>query len=202
MFDFITNLIDSMGAFGVGLVMFLENVFPPIPSELVMPLAGFNAAQGRQSLVLAFLLGTVGAVAGAWLWYEVGRKIGRERLDRFIDRYGVWLTLSTEEVDRAVEWFHRHDKGATFFGRMIPGVRTLISVPAGLTGMEMWRFLLYTTAGSAIWNAALLTAGYLLESQYDRVEAYLNPVTNVILGAFVIAYVYRVVRQLRRKRQD
>jgi membrane protein DedA with SNARE-associated domain len=200
MFDFITNLIDSMGAFGVGLVMFLENVFPPIPSELVMPLAGFNAAQGRQSLLAVFVMGTVGAVLGALLWYEVGRRIGRARLDRFIESYGVWLTLSTQDVDRAVDWFDRHDKAATFFGRMIPGVRTMISVPAGLARMELWRFMLYTTAGSALWNAALLTAGYLLQSQYERVQTWLNPVTNLILGAVLAAYVYRVVRHLMRKR--
>lgn len=200
MFDFITNLINTMGALGVGIVMFLENVFPPIPSELVMPLAGFSAAQGELSLVAIFIMGTLGSVLGAWLWYEIGRRLGRDRLQRFIGRYGIWLTLSQEDVTRSIEWFHRHDKGATFFGRMIPGVRTLISVPAGLTEMEIWRFLLYTTAGSAIWNVALIAAGYVLESQYERVQAWLNPVTNVILGAIVVAYIYRVVRQLMRRR--
>lgn len=202
MFDFITNLIDTMGALGVGLVMFLENVFPPIPSELVMPLAGFNAAQGRVSLVAVFLVGTLGSVLGAWLWYEVGRKLGRDRLQRFIGRYGVWLTLSQDDVARAIAWFERHDKAATFFGRMIPGVRTLISVPAGLAGMGLTRFLIYTTAGSALWNMALIAAGYLLESQYDRVETYLNPVTNIILAVIAIGYIYRVVRQLAARRAD
>lgn len=201
MFDFITSLIDTMGAFGVGIVMFLENVFPPIPSELVMPLAGFNAAQGRASLFAVFVLGTIGTVLGAWLWYEVGRRLGRDRLRRFIGKYGIWLTLSHDDIESAFDWFNRHDKGATFFGRMIPGVRTMISVPAGIAEMSLPRFLVYTTAGSALWNMALIAAGYLLESQYDRVVDYLNPVTNLILGVIAVAYVYRVVRQLLQRRR-
>lgn len=200
MFDFITNLIDTMGAFGVGIVMFLENVFPPIPSELIMPLAGFNAAEGRLSLTAVFLWGTVGSVLGAYLWYEVGRKIGRERLQRFIGRYGVWLTLSQDDIRGAMAWFERHDKGATFFGRMIPGVRTLISVPAGIAGMGLVRFLVYTTAGSALWNVALIGSGYLLQANYDHVVDYLNPVTNLIIAAIVVTYVYRVIRQIRQRR--
>ncbi|MEH6654626.1 DedA family protein [Loktanella salsilacus] len=201
MFDFITNLIDTMGAFGVGIVMFLENVFPPIPSELVMPLAGFNAAQGSVSLLAVFVWGTIGTVLGAWLWYEVGRRLGRPRLQRFIGKYGIWLTLSQEDVQNAIEWFDRHDKGATFFGRMIPGVRTMISVPAGLAEMSLPRFMLYTTAGSALWNLALIAAGYLLQSQYDRVVDYLNPVTNLILAAIAVTYLYRVARQLMQRRK-
>lgn len=200
MFDFIVNLIDTMGTFGVGVVMFLENVFPPIPSELVMPLAGFNAAEGKLSLIAVFLWGTAGSVLGAWLWYEVGRRLGLDRLQRFIDSYGVWLTLGRDDVRRAVDWFDRHDKAATFFGRMIPGVRTLISVPAGLAGMGMTQFLIYTTAGSALWNVALIAAGYLLQANYEHVVDYLNPVTNIIIGGIAIAYIYRVVRQLWRHR--
>ncbi|WP_386683205.1 DedA family protein [Loktanella sp. R86503] len=200
MFDFITNLIDTMGAFGVGVVMFLENVFPPIPSELVMPLAGFNAAQGSVSLLAVFVWGTVGTVLGAWLWYEAGRRVGLERLQQFIGKYGIWLTLSQDDVQNAIDWFDRHDKAATFFGRMIPGVRTMISVPAGLAHMSMTRFMIYTTAGSALWNMALIAAGYLLQSQYDRVVDYLNPITNLILAAIAITYLYRVARQIIDRR--
>ena len=196
MFDFISNLIATTGAFGVGVVMFLENVFPPIPSELVMPLAGFNAAKGEMSLVAIFLWGTLGSVLGAWLWYEVGRRLGLSRLQRFIDAYGVWLTLDRDDVDRAVAWFDRHDKAATFFGRMIPGVRTMISVPAGLAGMGLARFLIYTTAGSALWNVGLIASGYLLQANYDHVVDYLSPITNLIIGGIVLAYLWRVVRQL------
>ena len=200
MFDFIINLIDKMGAFGVGLVMFLENVFPPIPSEIVMPLAGFNAAEGKLSLVAIFLWGTAGSVLGACLWYEVGRRLGLRRLQRFIDRHGIWLTLSQDDVRGAIDWFNRHDKAATFFGRMIPGVRTMISVPAGLANMGLLRFVVYTTAGSALWNVALIASGYLLQANYERVVDYLNPLTNLVLGAIVVAYLYRVIRQLWQRR--
>ncbi|MBS1303120.1 DedA family protein [Loktanella sp. SALINAS62] len=196
MFDFITRLIDAAGAFGVGLVMLLENVFPPIPSELVMPLAGFQAAQGRMSLIAVFILGTIGAVLGAYLWYLVGQMLGQRRIEDFIDRHGVWLTLEVEDIRRAVAWFDRHDKAAVFFGRMVPGVRTLISVPAGLSGMGLTRFFIYTTLGSALWNAALIAAGYLLSANYDRVAAFLNPVTNILLLGILGFYVWRVTRRL------
>ena len=202
MFDILTQLIDRFGAFGVGLVMLLENVFPPIPSELVMPLAGFQAAQGKMSLVAIFLAGTIGAVLGAWLWFVVGRKLGRKRLDRFIERYGFWLTLSPEDIDRAIGWFDRHDRAAVFLGRMVPGVRTLISVPAGINGMKLAPFLIYTTLGSAIWNTGLIAAGYLLAANYTRVAAVLNPVTNVLLGGLVLWYLVRLAKELRDRRRQ
>ncbi|RYH02308.1 DedA family protein [Salipiger sp. IMCC34102] len=202
MFDLITQLIDRFGAFGVGLVMLLENVFPPIPSELVMPLAGFQAARGEMSLIAIFVMGTIGAVLGAYLWYLVGRTLGRRRLEAFIDRHGVWLTLTRDDITNAIEWFDRHDKAAVFFGRFVPGVRTLISVPAGLSGMGQGVFFLYTALGSAIWNAALIGAGYILSANYELVAAFLNPVTNILLAALVGWYLFRVARQLLRGRRD
>jgi len=200
MFTFITEIIDQFGAFGVGLVMFLENVFPPIPSEVVMPLAGFQAAQGKVSLIAVFISGTIGAVAGAWLWYVLGLKIGRDRIRGFIDDHGAWLTLSPHDMDLAMDWFERHESMAVLFGRMVPGVRTLISVPAGLARMSLGRFLIYSTIGSMLWNAVLLAAGYLLQANYDAVGAYLDPVTNVLLAGLLAIYLYRVVRQFLRRR--
>ncbi|PYE85090.1 DedA family protein [Pseudoroseicyclus aestuarii] len=193
MFDFIANWIAAGGALGVGALMFLENVFPPIPSELVMPLAGYNAASGTQSAVLAFVAGVVGSVLGAWIWYEIGRRFGRERLLRLIDRHGRWLTLSRADVERTLAWFDRHGRLAVFFGRMVPTIRTLISVPAGLQGMSLPAFFVYTTAGSTIWVGALFAAGYLLEAQYERVQAWLNPVTTLLVVLIVGAYLYRLV---------
>ena len=201
MFDLIAGLIDRFGAFGVGLVMLLENVFPPIPSELVMPLAGFQAAQGKMSLIAIFIAGTIGAVLGAYLWYVIGRKLGQRRLEEFIDRHGVWFTLDREDIRKAIDWFDRHDKAAVFFGRFVPGVRTLISVPAGMNGMGRGAFFAYTALGSAIWNAALIAAGYILSANYARVADYLNPVTNVLLAGLVGWYLFRVARQLIRRRK-
>ncbi len=199
MFDFITSWITAGGAFAVAALMFLENVFPPIPSELVMPLAGYSAATGEMNPVLTLLAGVIGSVAGAWIWYEVGRRLGRERLLDWIDRHGRWLTLGRDDVESALGWFERHGAAAVFFGRMIPTVRTLISVPAGLQGMGLMKFLAYTTGGSLLWVGALFGAGYVLESQYNRVEAWLNPVTNLILAAVVLTYLYRLIRGRGRR---
>ncbi|GAD54032.1 MAG: membrane protein DedA with SNARE-associated domain [Limimaricola cinnabarinus] len=202
MFDFITSWIAAGGAFAVAALMFLENVFPPIPSELVMPLAGYNAATGEAHPALTLIAGLIGSVAGAWIWYEVGRRLGRERLMDWVDRHGRWLTLSREDVEKALGWFERHGAAAIFFGRMIPTVRTLISVPAGIQGMGMVKFLAYTTAGSLIWVGALFGAGYLLEAQYERVQGWLNPVTNGILGVIVLLYLWRVFRGKGRRKES
>ncbi len=199
MFDFITSWIAAGGAFAVAALMFLENIFPPIPSELVMPLAGYNAAKGDVSPWFTLVAGLVGSVAGAWVWYELGRRLGRERLLEWIDRHGRWLTLDRDGMERALGWFERHGAAAVFLGRMIPTVRTLISVPAGLQGMGLGKFLAYTTGGSLIWVGGLYGAGYLLESQYERVESWLNPVTNVVIAGIVLIYLYRVVRGRGRR---
>ncbi len=198
MFDIITNWLSAMGSFGVGLLMLLENVFPPIPSELVMPFAGYLAARGELSLVAIVLTGTIGSVLGAALWYWLGLWMKEKRLRRFIDAYGKWLTLSNEDLDRALDWFRRHGAGAVFFGRMVPGVRTLISVPAGLTRMPLLPFLAYTTLGSLLWTSALALAGYLLQDQFDRVGTWLNPVTNILLLGFLGIYLWRVVQGFLR----
>ncbi len=199
MFDFITSWIAAGGAFAVAALMFLENIFPPIPSELVMPLAGYNAAKGEVSPWFTLVAGLVGSVAGAWVWYELGRRLGRERLLEWIDRHGRWLTLDRDGMERALGWFERHGAAAVFLGRMIPTVRTLISVPAGLQGMGLGKFVAYTTGGSLIWVGGLYGAGYLLESQYERVESWLNPVTNVVIAGIVLIYLYRVVRGRGRR---
>ena len=195
MFDLVTGIIETMGALGVGLVMFLENVFPPIPSELVMPLAGFLVAQGRLGLVAVLALGTLGAVAGACLWYWLGRQLGEARVLALCDRYGRWLTVERGEMQRALDWFRRHDSRAVFLGRMVPGVRTLISVPAGVARMPLGRFLLYTTLGSVLWNVLLIGAGYILAANYTRVAAILDPVTNALLIGLLALYLWRVLRR-------
>jgi membrane protein DedA with SNARE-associated domain len=194
MFDVITNWLVTMGSLGVGLLMLLENVFPPIPSELVMPFGGYLAARGDLGLLSVILMGTIGSVVGAMLWYWLGLWMNEKRLRRFIDAYGKWLTLSNEDLDRALDWFRRHGAGAVFFGRMVPGVRTLISVPAGLTRMPLLPFLACTALGSLLWTTALALAGYLMQDQFDRVASWMNPVTNALLLGFLGLYLWRVAR--------
>ena len=193
MFDWITGLVQQTGYLGVALLMFLENVFPPIPSELIMPLAGFNAASGKMSIGLVILAGTIGSVAGAYLWYVIGRSLGMKRLCRLADRHGRWLTMSRADVDQARDWFDRHGGVAVFIGRLVPAIRTLISVPAGIARMPLWAFFAYTVAGTLLWTTFLAGAGYLLQSQYERVEGWLNPLSNVIVAAIVLYYLYRVI---------
>ena len=192
MFDWIVSTIDSWGYVGVFLLMLLEHVFPPIPSELIMPLAGYLSATGGMSLTLTLLVGTAGSVTGTALWYFAARAIGETRLKHFARRYGRVLTLSPSDIDTAHGWFIRYGSYAVFFGRMIPAIRTLISVPAGFARMPFGSFLVLTTLGSAIWTALLTLAGYVLESQYHRVEGYIDPLSKLVLVVLVVVYLYRI----------
>jgi len=192
MFDWITGFVVRSGYVGVLLLMLAENVVPPIPSELIMPLAGFTAARVQLSLALVILAGTVGSLLGAVLWYYVGKRLGLERLKHLAARHGRWVTLSPDVVDRADGWFRRHGAKAVFFGRLIPTVRTLISVPAGIACMPLPAFLAWSVLGTSLWTALLAGAGYLLQSQYERVSDYLNPVSTVVVVLIIGWYLYRV----------
>ncbi len=193
MFEWITSLIDRAGYAGIAFVMFLEGVFPPIPSWLVMPLAGFEASSGRLSPVLVVLAGTTGSTLSALIWYLVGKGLGTERVKGFAARHGHWLTLSPDQIDRVDGWFHRHGAPAVIIGRLIPISRHLISVPAGVFGMDWRKFLLFTAIGDGMWNGLLMSAGYLLRAEYARVQDYLGPIASVVLGLVVLAYVVRVI---------
>jgi membrane protein DedA with SNARE-associated domain len=192
LFDWITGLVQQTGYLGVAFLMFLENVFPPIPSELIMPLAGFNAANGQMSIWLVILAGTVGSLAGAYMWYVIGRRLGMKRLCRLADRHGRWLTMSRADADRAHDWFERHGGTAVLVGRLVPAIRTLISVPAGIARMPLPSFFAYSILGTAAWTALLAGAGYLLQSQYERVQDWLNPISNIVVVLIVGFYIYRV----------
>lgn len=194
MFDFITSWLAAMGSIGVGALMFLENVFPPIPSELIMPFAGYLAASGDLSFGAVVLAGTFGSVAGAYLWYWIGSLATEPRMRRFVVRHGRWLTISEDDLDRSIVWFQKHGEAAVFLGRMVPGVRTLISVPAGIVRMPMRPFLVYTCLGSLIWTTLLAVSGYVLKDQFAKVEVLINPVTNIILMALVGLYIWRLAR--------
>ena len=194
MFDWITSVIARLGYLGVATLTFLENLFPPIPSELVIPLAGFVAAQGDLRLDLVIVMGSVGSLAGALVWYAVGKRVGEQRLRKLVARHGRWLTLSPEDVDRAQQWFRRHGAVAVFVGRLVPGVRTFVSLPAGFSSMPLGRFMLYSALGTAIWTAALAYAGVVLQANFTLVGDYINAATNVL---FAVAGVMLVRRYFR-----
>jgi membrane protein DedA with SNARE-associated domain len=197
----ITEIMTTLGYLGIGLLMFLENLFPPIPSELIMPLAGFTVAQGEMQLIPAILAGVSGTVLGALPWYYIGKLISETRLADWIDRYGGWLGLSAKDIHRAKAWFDRHGSQAVFFGRLVPGVRTLISLPAGIDAMPLQPFLLYSTAGTLIWTTFLTLAGYFLGENYSLVEQYLGPIAKFVLLALGLGFVVWLgLRHLKRQR--
>ncbi len=192
------DLIDRLGGPGAGLVIALENVFPPLPSEVLLPLAGFAAAEGRMSLAAALLWTTAGSVAGAAVLYRLGAAFGRDRVAAVLTRLPL---VRREDVDRAESWFARHGAKAVFLGRMVPLVRSLVSLPAGVERMAFGRFLAYTAAGSFLWNAALVGAGYASGSQWHRVERYVGMSERVLVLAVAAGVAWFLVQRVRQVRR-
>lgn len=196
------DLMEALGAPGAGLAIALENLFPPLPSEIVLPLAGFTASRGTFGLLEVLVWTTLGSVVGALALYGLGAWLGRARLHRIVDRMPL---MQVEDVDRAEAWFDRHGSKAVFFGRMIPLFRSLISIPAGIKRMPLLRFTLLTTAGSAIWNTIFVLAGYLLGESWHLVEQYADVLQKIVIvgcvAAAVLFIVFRVRKILRARRQ-
>jgi len=193
-----TDVMDALGEVGVGVLVFAENVFPPIPSEVVLPLAGYLASRGRMHLTLVVVAATVGSVLGALLLYEAGARTGRARLRRFID----WMPLlEGEDLDKAESWFARHGQASVLFGRCIPVVRSLISVPAGFAEMPRWRFVVLTTIGSGVWNAVFVLAGYAL-GQNSEIERYSGWLNTAVYAAIAVLLALALRRALRRRRAE
>ena len=192
--NWITGILQQLGYLGLAFLMFLENVFPPIPSELIMPLAGFMVAKGELTFLGVVIAGTIGSVAGALPLYFFGRKLGKQRVIAWADAHGRWLTISGRHIERVTSWLDGHGTWAIFFGRLVPGVRSLISVPAGIARMDFATFLVLTTLGSALWSALLAGAGYLLGSNFEAVEKFIGPVSNAILIGIAALYLWRVAR--------
>lgn len=195
-YDWILATMRLIGAPGVGVATALETVFPPIPSEVVLPLAGFTASQGHYGVVSAVVWATAGSLVGALVLYYAGVSWGVERLCRLAERMPL---VGSEDVERSVEWFDRHGRTAVFFGRFVPGVRSLVSIPAGIHRMPILPFAAYTTAGSLLWNAALIGAGYELGSRWHVVERYVGDVSNAVYLVLATALVVFVARRLLRR---
>ena len=200
MAEWVTGIVEAAGYWGILLLMVLENVFPPIPSELIMPLGGFASARGELSFSGVVAAGTAGSVLGALPFYYLGRFADEARLKRWADRYGGWLTIGGDDIDRASAWFDQKGGTAVFLCRLVPGVRSLISIPAGMGRMPMLPFLLYTTLGTGLRAAALAWAGRLLGDNYDRVGVYIGPASYVVFGLLALALVAWIVLRKRRIR--
>ena len=191
--DFVLTLVAKGGYWGVALLMALENVFPPIPSELIMGLAGIESGKGNMNLWMVLLAGTVGSVAGNYVWYWVGRKVGLERLDHFVDRWGRWLTLDRAEVEKFNRLFHRHGASTIFFARMVPTIRTLVSLPAGIFRMSRRKFLLWTFAGAGVWNLVFAGIGFQLGARVKEIDAWTGPISTGVIVIIVVVYLLRVI---------
>jgi len=200
MIEWVTGVVAAGGWPGVLVLMFLENLFPPIPSEVIMPLAGFAAARGQMSLVLAVLAGIAGTLLGNAFWYELSRGVGSRRIRPLFARYGRWFAVDDKDFDKAEQVLRKYGPVALFFGRLLPGVRTVISIPAGLAHIPRHVFYLWTALGSAVWISFLAGAGYLLKDHYDKVEGWLEPLSYVVIAAIIGTYAWHIWSTRLRKR--
>lgn len=196
--DAIVSLMDTIGPAGAGIAIALENLFPPLPSEVILPMAGLAAARGGFTLAEALVWTTLGSIVGALALYGLGAWLGVARLRRIAATVPL---LRPEDVDRTVAWFQRHGGKAVFFGRMIPVFRSLISIPAGVSRMPLWRFGLLTAAGSAVWNGVFVVAGFVLGEQWHVVEAYADVLQYVVIAAVAVGVVWFVVARVRATRR-
>ncbi len=185
--------------------MFLENVIPPIPSELIMPLGGFYVFQGDLNFFLVVLSGLTGTLLGAFPWYGIGRLVNEERLEVWIKKYGRWMGISAQELSKSRSWFNRYGNALVFWGRLIPGIRTLISVPAGIELMPILPFTIWTTAGSLIWIIFLTIAGIILGESYNQIEVWIEPFSKAIKFLIVFSllsgFCWTAIKFWRKKRK-
>jgi membrane protein DedA with SNARE-associated domain len=192
--DWTVSLMEVIGPIGAGAAIALENLFPPLPSEVVLPMAGLTASRGAFTLVEALVWTTIGSVVGAYVLYGLGWWLGADRLRRIADRMPL---LKADDIDRTVAWFHRHGAAAVFFGRMIPLFRSLISIPAGVARMRWWSFGLLTAAGSLVWNSIFVMAGFLLGENWHVIEAYADVFQYLVIAVVAAAVIWFAVSRIR-----
>lgn len=198
MTDWVFRLIDQTGYIGVFFLMLAETVFPPIPSEVIMPVAGLRAAAGPMTLAGVIVSGTAGAMLGNFFWYLLARVIGLDRFHPFIDKHGRWLTMDWGDVEKAERLFGRFGGAVVGVGRVLPTVRSIVSVPAGLLHMRLRSFLIWSTVGTALWSSGLAVAGYVLGRRFENIERIVGPLSTAIIAAIVLGYLYRQLTWRKR----
>ena len=190
--DWIVRLIEQSGYLGIAFLMFLETVFPPIPSEVIMPVAGMTASRSGLNLAGVIASGTAGAMLGNIVWYLAARALGHDRLQPFVRRYGKWITINWRDVERAHRWFDRHGFMFVMTGRIIPTIRSLVSVPAGLLDMRFRNFVIASTIGTAIWTTFLTMVGVKLKEQFSTIDQIIGPISTGVLALLLLVYVVRL----------
>jgi membrane protein DedA with SNARE-associated domain len=198
MFEWIANLISWGGYLGLFFLTFIENVFPPIPSELIMPFGGYLAKEGKMSFWIAVAVGSLGATLGSLPLYYAGKVMGEQRLVVLADRYGHWLTVSGAEVVKAKDWFDRHRGMAVFGCRVLPGIRGFIALPAGMAHMPVPQFLVFTFAGCFVWTLILATAGFYLGESFASIDKFLGPISDICVGGLIVFGVWRLWKRKKR----
>lgn len=193
--EWVITVMERLGEVGVALLIAIENLFPPLPSEAVLPLAGFTASQGELNLMLAIVSATAGSLAGALVLYGVGRALGRERIRAIVERLPL---MRVDDVDNTEAWFIKHETKAVFFGRMIPIFRSLISIPAGIERMKLSVFVVLTVLGSLIWNTAFISAGYALGENWETAQEYASLLQKLVLAGLAIGAVYFIIKRTRK----
>lgn len=197
MLDFAVNLIDQIGLLGAGLLIAIEVVILPIPSELILLLTGFNVSLGRFSFIGAIAITTLGSIAGAMLLYSLGFFFTDERLEEIVRKYGKYVGISMKDFTKTITWFERHGTQLVFFGRLIPVIRSLVSIPAGLTSMNLGKFLFFTALGSGIWNSTWITTGYFLGDNWAMAEQYAAILDYVVYSAIAVIGLLFMVKVVR-----
>lgn len=193
MLDWATNIINSSGYLGIAFAMFFENIFPPIPSELIMIFAGASAESGGLNIVLVVIAGAIGSTVGLLPWYYAGKWYGQERLKQFADDYGRFLTFSGSDVEKADRWFDRHGRTTVLIGRFLPGIRTFVAIPAAIMKMNFWTFLIFAFLGSLVWDGGFALIGYYLGENSEAWKQYIDIGTYITIGIIVVWYIYRVL---------
>ena len=193
MSDWVVRLIEESSYLGVAFLMFLETLFPPIPSEVIMPVAGVAAAKGRMSFAMTVASGTVGAMLGNVVWSLAARALGHDRLRPVIRRHGKWLTVDWKDVERAHRWFDLHGIALVFIGRLVPTIRSIVSIPAGLLDMRFRNFMIASTIGTALWTAILAGAGFKLQENFHQIGNVVGPASNIVIALLVGIYFWRLL---------
>lgn len=197
----ILTFISEFGYIAVFILMVVENVFPPIPSEVILPFVGYSAALGEINLFIALFVATAGSVLGTSIWFAVGWLVPYQKLERFFKRFGGFVAVDLRDFQNAVAFFNRFDRYVIVFSRLLPGLRSVISIPAGCVRMNLTVFLFFTTIGTLIWNTLLILGGFFVLDEFPLVEQYMAPVADGIIYLFIGLYILQVIHFAHRRRK-
>lgn len=197
--DWVISIMEQLGYVGIALLMFLDNIFPPIPSELIMPSAGFVAARGDLTLLGVIIAGSLGSLFAAAVFYALGRKISQEALFQLTERYGKYLMIKPQEVKKALDWFEHYGHRIVFFGRMIPAVRSLISIPAGMSHMPFWKFMFYSGLGTILWTTFLACVGFYFGENQVLMQKIFSQASDMMLAIAAVILLWIIYRRYKQK---